>query len=101
MSKITPDDLISEKYGFATEKEFKFLVSHYLDAVRKKEKIKSEVLARRMNKSESAFSVMKHYGISTFEAFFEYCEALGLNPVKVIKRCLELQSHFQNDKNAE
>jgi len=93
--EITRADLYSQKHSFATEDEFKYLVSHYFDAVRRKKGLTVTQMAKRMNKAESSFNVMKYDGVSTFELFFKYCRALGIDPVLTLNKCLKFFSEFR------
>lgn len=94
--EITPKDLYNQKYSFRTQDEFKYLVSYYLDAMKKKKGFTNEQLCENVGKSPTAFAVMKYDGVSTFELFMRWCYALGIDPVQTFKKCLELARHFRN-----
>lgn len=91
---ITPKDVVSQ-YSYETSDEFKFLLSHYLDAVRRKKGYNAHELSRSINRSHHSFSVMKFSGVSTFEVFFAWCRALGIDPLTTLRNCLDLASHFK------
>lgn len=99
-SEVTPEDVYSDKHEYGDIDNFRFLVANYFDAVRKKKGMNSTYLSTKLGKAPSSVAVNKYYGISSFDLFFNYCEALDIDPIEALEDCMDLWSHFKEDEEA-
>lgn len=97
--EVDPEEIKTDRYALNKDEEFKHIVGQYLSIMRKRRKVLSEDLSAILGKDPSAVAVMKHYGMSSFELFIQYCNALKINPVKAFEECIKLFEHFKNNRN--